>query len=515
LLVIISFIWAACGTSSISAPLVDLPAPITGRVVVSSPDANGYVKVTGTAGAVPGGSLVMAVNESVTAIRISGILNLFVKDSYAQETQLPAICNEAGHACAFADENGEFVLLLKAAVGDSIAIYIIDLDGNIRSPALRIAVPELLANCAGKEVTGRAVDIAILPPDGIPVLLKQGSDTTTNQIVVGSTSPTTIDIPGCYAHSIAIVPTTTDFTAVVTSKDDKKLLVGHLIDGALQDTHEFSLDAVGEPMHVAFADSTDEVIVAIRTSSSVELDRISLTNGSVIGTPMKPMAALGPIKGLVRSTGLDIMPMDPSVGHYLGLLISDAGSATSAYLTIFQADGIIHKATWAVAEFVNFNNNPPVDGIADAALFKIIPVSGPTLVYIALLNSTDQFFHSLHKYMILNPDDSNRPLTFDWDISTIQRFNALQIDLSFELPTVVLRNIVVSESSPSNPIAIISDANGDLYRKDLSTTDIPGSTTWAGSGHDISAIAIDDISHTFFGADATDGVAVSSATPMF
>ena len=111
---VLIFFWLGCsGTvSSISAPPVDMPAPITGRVDVSSPDASGMVTVKGTAGAVPAGSLVMAVNEGVSSAKMLRIMNFFVSDAYAQDASFPAICNETGHACALADVDGSFVILL-------------------------------------------------------------------------------------------------------------------------------------------------------------------------------------------------------------------------------------------------------------------------------------------------------------------------------------------------------------------------------------------------------------------
>ena len=104
-------LFAVAGCGSASAPPVDLPAPITGRIDVSSPDADGNVTITGSAGAVEGASLFMAVNESVSASL--QLLDALVPSAYAGS--FPAVCYEAGHACAVAESDGSFVIILQAS----------------------------------------------------------------------------------------------------------------------------------------------------------------------------------------------------------------------------------------------------------------------------------------------------------------------------------------------------------------------------------------------------------------
>jgi len=136
--IILLALLTSCG--SLSAPPVELPAPVTGRIEISDPDADGNVTITGSAGAVPGGSMVMAVNESVAGTVAMSILDLLVKPAYA-ETVFPTICSSTGYACAVADSDGAFVIILAADSNDSIVIGIIDSStGEFISEVIRLVV---------------------------------------------------------------------------------------------------------------------------------------------------------------------------------------------------------------------------------------------------------------------------------------------------------------------------------------------------------------------------------------
>ncbi|HPM42044.1 MAG TPA: hypothetical protein PLY45_06380, partial [bacterium] len=157
---ILTFFLAGCGSQA-SAPPVDLPAPVAGFIEVSSPDADGNVTVTGSEGAVPGGAIVMIVNESASASLIAPMIGAFVSEAYAAD-DLPAICSEPGHSCTVADSDGKFVVVIAAAEGDTLTIGIIDSEGNWISELLTESVPEPEpepeANCSGESVAGDAVD---------------------------------------------------------------------------------------------------------------------------------------------------------------------------------------------------------------------------------------------------------------------------------------------------------------------------------------------------------------------
>lgn len=131
-----------CGGAGMSAPPVSLPTPVTGRIAVSSPDADGNISVVGEDGAVTGGSTVMVINEGQpTSLIYEKFLDIFIGRAYAQSV-FPAICSEPGHACALADENGAFELMIEGSEGDTIIIVLIDpVTGEEISDRLSRSVP--------------------------------------------------------------------------------------------------------------------------------------------------------------------------------------------------------------------------------------------------------------------------------------------------------------------------------------------------------------------------------------
>src|SRR5579885_2178385 len=79
-----------CSTGA-SAPPVSLPAPVTGRLTVSSPDeTTGVALVSGDDGTVTTGSLVQATNESKTSALLIPVLDLF--PTAEAPTTFPDIC---------------------------------------------------------------------------------------------------------------------------------------------------------------------------------------------------------------------------------------------------------------------------------------------------------------------------------------------------------------------------------------------------------------------------------------
>ena len=350
--IVIATLLAGCG--SVSAPPIDLPAPITGRVDVSAPDANGNVTVTGTEGAVEGSELVMVVNETTAASASLSILDLIIPSAYA--ASFPNICSTTGHACAYAEADGSFVVVIAADSDDALTIGLIDASsGAWRSERIEVTVPqsgepEPDANCTGLGLSGATVDVKIAPAGQVPVLLKQGSETTTNQLIIGEgADATTVDITGCYAHSIAITQTSTGDLMAVTSEGDKTVWAGRLVSGAVTEARSFTVDY--EPMDAIFVGTLSSPIVAVKTSDSVLLQFISLADGTALET----MAIYHPssstqLTGITRSIALDSIKMDNANDEILGLLITDTGDNVSAYLTIFQADTLIHKLTVARSE---------------------------------------------------------------------------------------------------------------------------------------------------------------------
>ncbi|HPQ80421.1 MAG TPA: hypothetical protein PLZ86_01720 [bacterium] len=325
-----AFVFAGCGSAS--APPVDLPAPITGYIDVSEPDGEGNVTITGGEGSVEGDSIVLVVNESQSASLLTPILDAFVTKAWAED-YFPEICSREGHACTMSNSNGEFVLVIQADYGDLLTIGLINYLGDWISEISQMSVPsepEPEANCSGLGLLGETVDLVQMPSDGTPILLKQGSDTTTNTLVIGKKAPfTEIGIEGCYAHSLALYKSSGGTVMIVaTSSEDYTLWKG-IYDpstGALSSQRSFVLE--GQPMHVAFADSQSQPIVALLKGTSLTLARVSLYGGGIV---QESSAIAG---NPTRSLRVATQEMS---GGWLGMLLADKGTETGYLVVLFDA----------------------------------------------------------------------------------------------------------------------------------------------------------------------------------
>lgn len=501
---IIAIISAGCG--SVSAPPVDLPAPITGRVDVSSPDGDGNVTITGSEGAVEGGNIVMVVNESVaTAWKL---LDKLIPPAYAQT--LPSICSEVGHACTVAADDGSFQVTIPASTGDVLVIGLIDEDGNWISDTISVPVPESgtpdpSANCAGEGVTGTVVDVKIAPTSGVPVLLKQGSDTTTNELVIGTSNPTTVAVNGCYAHSLAFFATNSGDAIAVTSKDDLILWAARMVGNDIQDARSFTLDY--EPMHIAFVDLPAQPIVAIRTSAStVGLAAISTSEGT-IATEMPSGAT-----GVTRSIALDVLPATNSAGQYLGMLTVDDGTHVNASITLFQAETLSAKGAFSVDNITQYNQGNPLLSITDAALYRsLVGGTNDYYFYLAVLDSSSSE-NALKKYSLWYETSTHVQLRTSTDLSAITNFLPPTYAMGHIESGSALNNIVRGTFTSDGDMGIMTKADGTLYEQMLWTdNDIAFLYDWA-PGDSIVALDTLPASHELFGADATAGSAIDGSS---
>jgi DNA-binding beta-propeller fold protein YncE len=140
-----AFLSATSGCSSVgaSAPPISLPAPVTGRMTVSSPDESGVALIVGDEGAVPAGALVHAVNNSKDTVAFRVLeKTLLGWVATAQAQAFPEICTRAFHACTLADATGSFELSVQAALDEEIIVEILDPSTGARiSDQFHHAVP--------------------------------------------------------------------------------------------------------------------------------------------------------------------------------------------------------------------------------------------------------------------------------------------------------------------------------------------------------------------------------------
>lgn len=496
------------GCGSATAPPVDLPAPITGRIDVSSPDGDGNVTVTGDEEAVTGGQIVMVVNENEAGAVSWMILNLIVPSAYAQT--FPSICDDAGHACTESADDGSFQVIIPAAVGDVLVIGLIDSEGNRISDTISLTVPESGtpepdANCEGMAVSGAIVDIKIAPTSGIPVMLKQGSDTTTNQLIIGETSPTTVSITGCYAHSLAFYGSTVGDSIAVTSKDDKVLWAGRFVDGEVLDSRSFTLDY--EPMHIVYVNLSSQPTVAIRkTSNTVRLARISTSEGTIQSEMQIILSSSGieEVSGVTRSTVLDVIPMNLPTGEYLGMAVVDDGSNTNSYLVLFQAEGTgpTRKGAWSRLEISLFNAGNPLASIVDGILYKKNVGTDEYVLEIAIID-TEGGNNLLQKYKVMRSTVSVPTQLYYLDIlATVELVDPLFIMKRTPVGGP-LDLIVRGRLDMTGHVGLMTNADGQLLENLLGwdyDIEILGDLA---AGHDIVAIDALPSMNLFYGADAT------------
>lgn len=190
------FLMLIIGCGSASAPPISLPAPLTGKVTVSSPDDDGLIHVDGTEGAVTADSMVMAINENTaTTAWMMKALDIAIRPAYA--SVFPDVCNLPGHACAQADSNGSFSILIPGEIGHVIVVVLIDpLTGDEISDRITRDVPQGVT-----PTTAVPAGIAYNHADDLMYVVLQGNSATAvhNKMLVmnlGTGTNESFDIEG-------------------------------------------------------------------------------------------------------------------------------------------------------------------------------------------------------------------------------------------------------------------------------------------------------------------------------
>lgn len=504
----------ACGSAS--APPVDLPAPITGRITVSDPDAGGYVTITGESGAVTGSSTVMAVNENVAG-SVANIIDFMIESVWAGDTSFPTTCSESGHACALADADGAFSMMLAASNGDSIVFFLIDPTTGSRISEISSA-KVVGAECSGLGLTSAAKDIALAPNTGTPLLLISGDNSKSNNIKVGTAE--TQQTAGCYASSVSVENDSTSGVPYVamTSKDDKIIWFGSLSGNTLTGWH-FSYSY--EPVDIILTGDMDYAIVAMKMDDTVKFVKVASLEETdpVSASQTYPKDSSGnAITGITQNLKFDKVQM--SSGDYLILALTSNADRSRTYVTLFTAGEMTHLKTWDVANDADL----ALEGFSafyDVALWVEGVDHNVKVANVGLNTSGQPELAVLLLYFI--DDGSNLTLS-----STIDPARSIGLSgLPNTITSFTPKNIVVSSSiylneaqvRDSTPTALVSDSNGYLrgYAPNwLSPTDpYVGEQVSIAPSHDIIAVSVDDLSRSIYSADATDTAAVSVSQSQF
>lgn len=334
----------AAGCGAASAPPVDLPAPVTGQIDISTPSAEGKSTITGSTGAVPGGSYVLVINERIevaqNASPLIKLMDTLVPSAYAATT-LPDICDLLGHWCIVAGDDGSFVLTIDAYINDSIILVIIDGWGNEISERLIRNVPasdQDIVACPDMNVHGKLTGLA--NPDGIPLGLYEGSDISSNVLLMTDTTSgesLTIPLPGCHAKGFTFLPYVGEGgRVVIISSEDKLMWIGTWDGEYLIYAQTFELEEV--PIGIANIGEDNHIAVTFKTTAGFTVGIVSAIDGSVgtsynIPNPTQPTSATLTNLIAMRSIG-------PFADDALMIGLLTQTNALHSYLTLIDSSNL-------------------------------------------------------------------------------------------------------------------------------------------------------------------------------
>lgn len=98
-------------SSGASSPPASIPAPVSSLITLTEPDQTGLIVVTGDAGSVEPGAMVLAANLTQGGV-VFRWEDLLIRSAHAQVIQ----------ATATADDQGRFSLNIDGASGDQIGL---------------------------------------------------------------------------------------------------------------------------------------------------------------------------------------------------------------------------------------------------------------------------------------------------------------------------------------------------------------------------------------------------------
>jgi hypothetical protein len=329
---------AACG--SVSAPPVDLPAPVVGRIDAGGPSDAGKTTITGQPGAIEqeaidAGALVLAENQRLAGTQSSlwKVTDALFPSAYAQEVPFPSVCSQTGRACAQPESDGSFSVEVDAVVGDTIDVYLIYADsGAQRSSIVSVTVPagSNVASCEETSSEGRLMDLANV--GGTPFVLFEGNGTQPNTLTIGADA---YSIPGCYAQSITFYPfAQDDILVAIASSSDNILWVGRWNGSQIVMGRTFVLDSSVIPQKVAFDGNSTYFLVGVYNSSTSEsqVKQITVADGTEGST--YTVSSSGLMSTLALRT---IGPFADT--NYLGMVVNGSGG-TDTRISFFETSSM-------------------------------------------------------------------------------------------------------------------------------------------------------------------------------
>jgi hypothetical protein len=246
-----------CGSGD-SGPAADIPAPVS-HLSISSPDAGGEVRITGSAGLTDAGTTITISNPNATS---SDLWKFFIRQAYAHTTHTTA-----------ADADGSFQTSIEGAVGDAITVSYVS-GGETQSDSLTVP-----ANVPALPITADIQDVSIDPTTGKALIVaNDGVDGFVHIVdLTDKAYESSLTLPGASGASQITTDPTTGETIVLDTVNDTAI---HLTAGAA--TIAATTTIVGSS-DAAAGPSGGYVLIA-HTDSTPALSFFNLTSDTATAT---------------------------------------------------------------------------------------------------------------------------------------------------------------------------------------------------------------------------------------
>ncbi len=180
------FLLNSCGSAT-GAPPVSIPAPAPAKIRVTSPNDDGLVTVTGSAGAVSANTTVRVTNVTASGTAsLDRFLEFVVRTAWAQAATTV-------ETTAAAD--GSFSVQIAASVGDSLRIVVIDPTTGEESDPLDVTTPSntppltFSPSAITVDGSGNGYAVGVLEGQGIAAVINLATNTVTSTFNIEVTDP--------------------------------------------------------------------------------------------------------------------------------------------------------------------------------------------------------------------------------------------------------------------------------------------------------------------------------------
>ncbi len=235
--------------------------------------------------------------------------------------------------------DGSFILIIDAAVGDAIALVLINLGGEEISDRTVVIVPAISSavetgECAGLGLSGQMIDVAI--PNGSKMALHEGDELFTNRIV---TDAGAYALPGCVVTDMDVILGTNEGDKIVViSEEESTVWVGTWDGATFTSANSFTLEE--PPLKVVSYGDHDHVAIAYTLAGKYVMGRLNLSTGIVD----KIKAAPEPTSSHVFTDIVAMRSFGPFAdnGYVIALVLAGADSSgTNYFINFFETSNFV------------------------------------------------------------------------------------------------------------------------------------------------------------------------------